>query len=221
MGMLRLYHGSQNADVRPEFGLGEERHDFGKGFYLTDAPELAGEWSVYRPNSSDGWVHAFDLDGSGLKVFDFRTESVFAWVAELMKHRDADESAAYRRRAPLFIEKFGVDTGDCDVLVGWRADASYFYIVKAFVRGEVDADCLPDLLRLGDFGIQYVVKSPAAYAQLTPLPQLRQPVSFDVRHVAYEVRDGEARRKMHELIGDPSFNRLGRLFADLVREGKS
>lgn len=215
----RLYHGSPNAAVKPEYGLGDVRHDFGKGFYLTDSPELAKEWSVYRPKSQDGWVHAFDLELNGLKVLDFRqADKVFAWVAELMKHRDADESAAYRRRAPSFIKKFGIDTESCDVLVGWRADASYFYIVKAFVRGEVDADCLPDLLKLGGFGVQYVVKSQAAYAQLRPLPELRQAVRFDEHHVAYEMRDGAARVRMRELIADPSFNRLERLFVDFVRE---
>ncbi len=218
---MRLYHGSQEAEVKPVFGLGSDRHDFGKGFYLTDAPDLAEEWSVYRPKSRDGWVHVFDLDLSGLEVMDFRqSDRVFAWVAELMKHRDADESAAYRRRAPSFIEKFGLDTDACDVVVGWRADASYFYIVKAFVRGEVDADCLPDLLKLGGFGVQYVVKSQAAYAQLRPLPDLRRPVRFDERHAAYEARDGAARTKMRELIADPSFNRLERLFVDLVREAR-
>lgn len=219
--VTRLYHGSQNAEVKPVYGLGDARHDFGKGFYLTDSPALAREWSVYRPGAQDGWVHAFDLDMDGLSVMDFRAEGrVFAWVAELMKHRDADESAAYRRRAPSFIEKFGVETETSDVVIGWRADASYFYIVKAFVRGEVDADCLPALLKLGGFGVQYVVKSPAAYAQLRPLPDLRQSVRFDEHHAAYEMRDGAARTKMRELIADPSFNRLERLFTDLVREGR-
>ena len=215
---LRLYHGSQNGHVKPQYGLGEERHDFGKGFYLTDSPALAKEWAVSRPKSHDGWIHAFDLELDDLRVLDFRNEkNVFAWIAELMKHRDADESVAYRRRAPLFIERFGVDTDAADVIVGWRADASYFYIVKAFVRGEIDADCLPELLRLGGFGIQYVVKSQKAYAQLRAAADLRQPVRYDAYHAAYESRDGEARNKMRELIADPSFNRLERLFADLLR----
>jgi len=216
-----LYHGSQNEIVEPCFGKGERFHDFGSGFYLTDVLDLAKEWSVYRPKSHDGWIHAFDLDLSGLRVLDFRSENlVFAWIAELMKHRDADESAAYRRRAPQFIEKYGVDACAYDVIVGWRANASYFYIVKAFVRGEIDADCLADLLRLGGFGIQYAVKSAAAYSKLHSLPDLRQNVSYDVFHASYETRDVKARNRMRELIADPGFNRLERLFADVLREGR-
>ena len=217
--IVRLYHGSQNELVSPVFGLGQDHHDFGKGFYLTDSSELGKEWSVYRPKSNDGWVHVFELELDGLKVLDFREAGVFAWVAELMKHRDADESAAYMRRAPLFIEKYGIKNADeYDVKIGWRANASYFYIVKAFVRGEVDADCLSDLLRLGGFGLQYVVKSEKAYLQLKHLPELCQRVEFAPYHDSYEVRDARARRKMHELIADPEFNKLERLFNDLIRE---
>ena len=99
--MIRLYHGSQEENVKPTFGLGSSRHDFGAGFYLTDSAELAMEWSVCRPGCGDGWIHAFDLDVDGLKIFDFRNADVLKWVAELMKHRDADESSAYRKLHPL------------------------------------------------------------------------------------------------------------------------
>lgn len=34
--LLILYHGSPNKEVVPTFGLGEVRHDYGKGFYLTE-----------------------------------------------------------------------------------------------------------------------------------------------------------------------------------------
>ena len=218
---IRLYHGSQYEIVEPQYGLGQDHHDFGRGFYLTEVPDLAKEWSVYRPKSRDGWVHAFDLELDGLNILDFRDRGVFAWVAELMKHRDADESSAYKRRAPLFIDKFAVPgADDFDVQIGWRADASYFYIVKAFVRDEVDADCLEELLKLGGFGIQYVVKSPRAYANLHQLPELRQSVVFDHHHAAYESRDAGARERMHELIADPTFNRLERLFSDVIREAR-
>lgn len=217
---MRLYHGSQSEDVEPTYGLGQDRHDFGRGFYLTDDVELAKEWSVYRPKSNDGWIHAFDLDLEGLRVLDFRKMDVLVWVAELMKHRDADDSVAYKRRAPLFVEKFGIwDADHCDVVVGWRANASYFYIVKAFVRGEIDPDCLSELLKLGGFGIQYVVRSPKAYERIRAVPDLRQKVPYATYHESYENRDSAARGKMYELIADPTFNRLARSFNDLIREG--
>ena len=41
-----------------------------------------------------------------------------------------------------------------------------------------------------------------------------------VFHAAYEARDGAARNKMRTLIADPEFNRLERLFADVLREAR-
>lgn len=212
-----LYHGSQSEFVAPEYGRGSPHHDFGAGFYLSDSAELAGEWSVCRPGSFDGWVHAFEIDFDGLRVFDFREAGALAWIAELMKHRPADESAAYRRRAPLFIERFGVDVDSFDVIAGWRADASYFYIAKAFVRDEVDASAIGDLLRLGDYGMQYALKSERAFGRVKAREDLKRSVSFGEGHGRYERRDAAARERMRTLIADPSFNKLERLFSDLVR----
>ena len=56
-----LYHGSSAHSVVPTFGLGDDHHDYGRGFYLTDDVDLAKEWAVYRPVGVQGWVHAYRL----------------------------------------------------------------------------------------------------------------------------------------------------------------
>ena len=33
---ITLFHGSAAESVRPTFGLGDDHHDYGRGFYLTD-----------------------------------------------------------------------------------------------------------------------------------------------------------------------------------------
>lgn len=38
-----------------------------------------------------------------------------------------------------------------------RANASYFYIAKEFVRDNIDVDILEELLSLGGLGIQYCI----------------------------------------------------------------
>ena len=43
MGKIILYHGSPDKEIKPAFGLGENRHDYGKGFYLTENIDLAKE----------------------------------------------------------------------------------------------------------------------------------------------------------------------------------
>ena len=67
---------------------------------------------------------------------------------------------------PRFIEKYQISTEGYDVIKGWRANASYFYIAKCFVRDEVDLDILPELLKLGDLGIQYCLKTEKAFQYL-------------------------------------------------------
>ena len=91
MGILTLYHGSLNRIVVPEFGRGDNRHDYGRGFYLTEDIELAKEWAVCKPTGEDGYVHTYTLDTEGLSVLDFREYSALTWLAELMKHRDASD----------------------------------------------------------------------------------------------------------------------------------
>ncbi len=154
-----LYHGSPDQRIIPTYGLGEDRHDYGRGFYLTEHIELAKEWAVCNPNSISGWVHKYELDISGLSILDFSEKNILSWLAELMKHRQADDSKRYRLLSAKFIEKYGINTSEWDVIKGWRANASYFYIAKAFVRDEVDVEILEELLCLGGLGVQYCINS--------------------------------------------------------------
>lgn len=101
--MITLFHGSPNKVVTPQFGLGKDKHDYGRGFYLTADIELAKEWAVCRPDESNGWVHEYELDTDGLTVLDFQDHDVLVWLAELMKHRDADDSKRYRVLSKKFI----------------------------------------------------------------------------------------------------------------------
>lgn len=35
MEKIFLYHGSTEKVIVPQYGFGEDKHDYGKGFYLT------------------------------------------------------------------------------------------------------------------------------------------------------------------------------------------
>ncbi len=209
-----LYHGSPHKIVAPTFGLGQERHDYGKGFYLTADIDLAKEWAVCRPETQSGYVHSFELDTDGLNIFDFERESILCWLCELMKHREAASSKRYRVLSAKFIEKYGKDTSSADVIKGWRANASYFYIAKAFVRDEVDIDILEELLELGELGVQWCIKSEKAYRQLKKRDEI---LTIDYRefNAKFNERDYNARLKMKTLI-DSDRNRVEKVFSTLV-----
>ena len=109
MGKIILYHGSPNEKITPKFGLGDEKHDYGKGFYLTESLELAREWAVYRPDASNGWVHKFEIDTAGLNILDFlgglgiqyciKTEKAYKKIFE---HVDALQPVSFSQ----FNEKY-------------------------------------------------------------------------------------------------------------------
>lgn len=214
MKKIILFHGTSEKVVVPTYGYGDEKHDYGKGFYLTENIELSKEWAVCRPNDNNGWVHKFEFDITDLKILDFQEKNVLSWLAELMKHRDAADSKRYRMLAKQFIEKYGIDTSGYDVIKGWRANASYFYIAKEFVKDNIDMDILEELLSLGGLGIQYCIKSEFAYSKLYELKEEVLSVSYDEFNEKYNHRDAMARKRMKDLV-DSDANKVTKVFSTL------
>ena len=145
---------------------------------------------------------------------DFQKENVLSWLAELMKHRDAADSKRYKMLAKKFIEKYGIDTSGYDVIKGWRANASYFYIAREFVRDNIDIEILEELLSLGGLGIQYCIKSELAYANLKELENELISVEYEEFNKRYNFRDVIARERMKELV-DSDANKVTNVFSTL------
>ena len=215
MGLITLYHGTPDKIVTPTYGRGDDKHDYGRGFYLTEDFELAKEWAVCRPDEKNGWVHKYELEVDELKILDFQDRDVLAWLSELMKHRDASDTKRYRVLAEKFIKKYGVDTSEYDVIKGWRANASYFYIAKEFVRDNIDMDILEELLSLGGLGIQYCIKTEKAYSKLKEITEELCSVDYEEFNNKYNRRDSQARSKMRELV-DSDSNKVTKVFSTLI-----
>ena len=217
MAKLILFHGTYNKKVVPTYGYGDDKLDYGRGFYLTNNSELAKEWAVCKPDATNGWVHKYELDIDGLKILDFQKESVLAWLAVLMKHRDASDTKRYRMLAKKFIDKYGIDTSKYDVIKGWRANASYFYIAKEFVKDNIDVDILEELLSLGGLGIQYCLKSELAFSKLKEIENELFAVDYAEFNEKYNDRDIIARKKMKELVNSDA-NKVTKVFSTLFKE---
>ena len=114
-----------------------------------------------------------------------------------------------------FLCQINVDTEGYDVIKGWRANASYFYIAKEFVRDNIDMDILTELLSLGGLGIQYCIKSRLAYEHLQEVQDGLLSVDYMEFREKYNQRDVSARQKMRELI-DSDANKVTNVFSTLL-----
>lgn len=110
---------------------------------------------------------------------------------------------------------YGIDTETYDVIKGWRANASYFYIAKEFVRDNIDVDILEELLSLGGLGIQYCIKTERAYGGLHELKDELETVEYTEFNDRYNARDIMARKKMRDLVNSDA-NTVTNVFSTLL-----
>ena len=157
--------------------------------YLFDNLDLAKEYSAANPSNTNTYIHKFELDLSDLKVLDFAEYNVLSWLAELMKHRDVDDSKRYKVLSKEFISKYGIDTSNYDVIKGWMPNN---YITKEFVRDNLDLETLNKLLSSNILGIQYYLNSQKAFDNLIEKELI--PVDFKIFNQKYNARVLNIRR---------------------------
>lgn len=162
-----LYHGSENIVQRPTFGLGKIHNDYGRGFYCTESRDMACEWAVGFDH--DGYVNKYELDIADLRLLDLNSEEYVAlhWLATLLQNRWFDVRSPLAREARAYlIETFPVSISDADVIVGYRADDSYFTFAQDFISGSISYRQLRNAMQLGELGLQFVVKSEKAFQRI-------------------------------------------------------
>lgn len=162
-----LYHGSQQLVKTPQFGVGKKYNDYGQGFYCTENLELAKEWAC--PIEKDGYANQYVIDLSGLNVARLTGGkfNVLNWLAILLKNRTFDTNSAVGRNAKDFIiSRFLPDISDVDILIGYRADDSYFSFAEDFVNNTISLRDLSLAMQLGTLGEQVVLLSKRSFEQI-------------------------------------------------------
>ncbi|MBQ6660383.1 MAG: DUF3990 domain-containing protein [Lachnospiraceae bacterium] len=163
-----LYHGSQYIIRTPAYGKGNRHNDYGLGFYCTESPELAKEWACTEANS--GYANAYDFDAEGLSILNLQNGeyTILNWLAILWENRVfqpaagiAEEGKEYLLRT--FLPKYR----SFDVMIGYRADDSYFSFANAFLNNSLSLRQLERVMMLGKLGEQVVLKSKRALERLS------------------------------------------------------
>lgn len=164
---ITLYHGSEYIIDSPKFGLGAKNNDYGRGFYCTESQELAKEWACAR--NTNGYANAYELDMTGLKVLNLNAEgySILNWLAVLTENRTYWQNGSIAEEAKKYLRKhFLVDISGYDVIIGYRADDSYFSFAQDFVSNVISLEKLTRAMYLGKLGEQIVLKSEKAFKAL-------------------------------------------------------
>ncbi|MBQ0070334.1 MAG: DUF3990 domain-containing protein [Spirochaetales bacterium] len=164
---MHLYHGSENIIERPVFGKGKRYNDYGLGFYCTESVEMAKEWGV--ADDRDGYANIYEFDNAGLSVLNLNKKSciILQWLAILLDNRTFTTQSVLALDAKRYIrENFLLDYQNYDVIVGYRADDSYFSFAQDFLNGTISYRQLGNALRLGKLGEQVVLKSEKAFSSI-------------------------------------------------------
>ncbi len=213
--IITLFHGSEKVIEAPSFGEGKRNNDFGLGFYCTETENLAKEWAV--SSLRDGFCNRYTLDTEYMNILNLNSPdyTILNWITVLVEHRLFSIRTPIARRAKKYlIDNFGINVNAFDIVIGYRADDSYFDYAESFLNNAISVEQLAAAMKLGKLGEQIVLKSQFAFSRI-------RFEGFDVAekeefYVLRKARDDEANRLYLELLEEESD---GLYIQDIIRGG--
>lgn len=217
MNTITLLHGTDHIIEVPDINIGNEHNDYGKGFYCTRSEEMAKEWACKR--NTDGFINRYKLNTDGLKFLNLMdgNHTVLNWIALLLKYRTfrLNSEIAIDTREYI-IEHYSVDIANYDIIVGYRADDSYFQYAESFISNGLPLRSLNQALKLGKLGEQTVLVSQKAFEQITFIDA--SPVEKDIYYPKFLDRDISARKTYRQEIKKSKSYRDDIFAIDILRE---
>ena len=119
-----------------------------------------------------------------------------------------------RRGKEYLVSRFLPDISKYDCLIGYRADDSYFSYARAFLSNTLTIGQLSAAMRLGNLGLQYVIRSPRMFDRIRFLETV--PVDGGVYFPKRIQRDQSARKEFRRMLDQEAGE--GRYLSDLMRE---
>ena len=188
-----VYHGSDHIIETPLYNGSKRTNDYGYGFYTTENIELAMEWAC--SDNRDGFANIYELNTDGLEILNLNDpqHNILNWLAVLTKYRSYWQSGSVAEEAKNYLQKnFFVDPSEYDIVIGYRADDSYFSFAQDFVSGAISLRKLSEAMRLGKLGEQVVLKSEKSFSHIRFIDA--EPAAAETYFEKKSVRDRDARR---------------------------
>lgn len=210
-----IYHGSSRVIKMPQYGIGKIYNDYGLGFYCTEHIELAKEWAC--TSNEGGYVNKYILDASNLSILDITEMHVLEWLALLLDNRKFLIRGALAIEAREYIlREFLVNISEKDIVIGYRADDSYFSFATGFLNGSLSLAQLTKAIKLGRLGQQIVLKSERAFKQI--YFQEFEEVKQEIYYAKRLTRDLDARTEFQKLKDKQKASESVYVL-DILREG--
>ena len=195
---MRIYHASKYIIEKPEYGKGKKNNDYGQGFYCTEDIDLAREWAVDKDR--DGYVNSYDIESSSFKILRLNSPDfcVLHWITILLNNRRFElESPVSREAFKYLSQNFMPDLTGVDIIIGYRADDSYFSFAQDFVNGVISVSQLNKAMHMGNLGEQIFIRSRKAFSVIRYLGSER--VSASEWYDRKKVREHFARKEYGRL----------------------
>lgn len=162
-----IYHGSKDIIKTPIYGAGKPYNDYGRGFYCTQSLEMAKEWAVEKDR--DGYANKYQISTDGLNILDLNDSkyTFLHWLTILLTYRTFNILSPLANEArDYLIKNFSVSLDGIDIVLGYRADDSYFSYAQDFINGTISYRQLCNALTLGKLGQQFVIISKRAFDKI-------------------------------------------------------
>ena len=201
MSAITIYHGSSQIVEHPIQGVGNPHNDYGLGFYCTESEQMAMEWACSARR--DGFANKYSLDACNLETLYLKQPQyhILNWLAILLENRGFECRTPIGAQAKDYIlETFLPDYTAYDLIVGYRADDSYFSFARAFLENGISLEQLQRAMQLGELGEQIVVRSQAAFERLRFISST--PVDSGIYYARRIARDRLARQKYQEMLAE-------------------
>ena len=215
--LMRLFHGSQTLIEKPVYGFGNPKNDYGLGFYCSESKDLACEWSC--PVAQNGICNEYVLDAAPLEVLDLRQPrySTLNWLALLVANRTFESTTVLMAEAKRWLMQTHLpDTALADVIIGHRADDSYYSYARSFLDGRLRLADLERALELGGLGHQVVLVTPKAFDALSFAGS--EETLHDVWHRRRLQRDKAAREAYRKMVAQSQWGPDDIYINDLMRQ---
>jgi len=210
-----IYHGSKDIIEKPIYGFGKINNDYGLGFYCTEEINLAKEWSVSEFN--DGFVNKYELDFDGLKVLNLSSKeyNVLNWITLLLHNRIFNlKNDVAKEGKEYLINNYSINIDEYDVIIGYRADDSYFSLAQDFLMNAISLSKLEEALILGNLGEQIVLKTEKAFKNIKYIESIK--VESSIYYPLRKERNDKARLEFFNIKKEKR-NIQGPYLVDIMR----